>query len=97
MDEDTTEWTDLGHGVSISYTRWGAHDPVGLVERHPHARTGQECGGGVLFDLDGVREAFADRAVWTIESLDPLTIMPSLLCRSCGHHGWITAGRWVPA
>lgn len=34
---------------------------------------------------------------WTLVSRDPLTISPSLLCRACGHHGFIRDGKWVPA
>ena len=32
-----------------------------------------------------------------IEAEDPLTIGGSLLCLSCGLHGFITGGRWVQA
>lgn len=32
---------------------------------------------------------------WTLHSLDPLHIEPSLLCRACGAHGFIRGGRWV--
>lgn len=28
---------------------------------------------------------------------DPLTVEGSLLCRSCGTHGFVRDGRWVPA
>lgn len=34
---------------------------------------------------------------WTVESVDPLTISPSILCGSCGLHGLWRDGRWVPA
>lgn len=38
---------------------------------------------------------------WTIVALDPLTVTPSIHCVAakggCGLHGWIRAGRWVPA
>lgn len=88
---------DLGHGVTVTFTTWGEHDPAGLIENHTHPQTGNECGGGVLFDLPGIREAFPGRALWQIESLNPLTISPSLVCSVCGHHGWIKQGRWVPA
>ena len=33
---------------------------------------------------------------WTLHSLDPLHIEPSVLC-GCGHHGWIRGGCWCPA
>lgn len=87
---------DIGHGVTIQFTTWGDHDPCGLLEEH-RTPAGQECGGGVLFDLPGVREAFPNHPVWTLVSLDPLTLSPSLLCTACGHHGFIREGRWVPS
>jgi hypothetical protein len=31
---------------------------------------------------------------WDLVSIDPFTIAPSLLCRRCGHHGFIENGRW---
>jgi len=31
----------------------------------------------------------------TIESLDPLTISPSILCPDCETHGFIRNGRWA--
>lgn len=34
---------------------------------------------------------------WTVVSKDPLTISPSILCPACGTHGFIRAGKWVPA
>ncbi len=33
---------------------------------------------------------------WQLESLDPLTLSPSLLC-GCGYHGFIKQGKWIPA
>lgn len=94
MDGDLEH--DIGHGVRIVYTSVGTHRPGGLIEYH-RTPEGRECGGSVLFDLDGIRHAFPDRPVWTVESLDPLTLAPSILCRRCGHHGWIRLGRWEPA
>lgn len=97
MTENKPERLDLGHGVSITFTTWESHNPVGLVEYH-NRPDGSPCvGGGILFDLPGVSEAFPDRPVWTLENLDPLTISPSLQCMSCSHHGFIRDGRWVPA
>lgn len=86
----------LGYGVHLVYTVVGAHRPGGLIEYH-RTPDGRECGVSVLFDLDGVRNAFPDRPVWTVQSLEPLTLTPSILCRRCGHHGWIKDGRWRPA
>lgn len=86
---------DLGHGVVVRFTSWGGHDPVGLIETHRRP-DGAPCSASVLFDLPGVAEAHPGRAVWTVETLDPLTLTPSLRCPRCRHHGWITGGRWVP-
>lgn len=91
-----TGYRDIGHGVSILFTSWGEHEKAGIIERHVCA-DGDETPGGVLFDLPGVREAFPGSPVWTVESWGPLTISPSVMCRTCGHHGWIRNGRWEPA
>jgi len=29
--------------------------------------------------------------------LQPLTVVPSILCPDCGTHGFVRDGRWVPA
>lgn len=34
---------------------------------------------------------------WKATQRDPLTVMPSINCTSCGCHGWIRDGKWVPA
>lgn len=38
-----------------------------------------------------------DREVWHLVQADPFTVTPSILCRMCGTHGWITEGAWVSA
>lgn len=88
---------DLGHGVRIQFTNTDKHAPVGLIEWHIAPGIGAQCGGAVLFDLPGVAEKFPGRPLWQVQSYDPLTLTPSLLCTTCGHHGFITEGRWVPA
>lgn len=87
---------DLGHGVTFNFTSWGSYDKAGFIEEHQNQQ-GEWCGGGGLFDLPGLREAFPDRTFWTVESWEPLTLSPSLLCRRCGNHGFIRDGQWVPA
>lgn len=79
-------WRDIGEGVEIELRYIGAR-LHGIAYRHPvpYAATGR-CEGYIDFGPDG----------WTIESLDPLTVSPSLLCRGCGHHGFIRDGKWVP-
>lgn len=89
-------WIDLGHDVAIAFTSWRDRDKTGLIHSHQRPDDGEPCAGGVMFDLPGVAEAFPGRALWQVVSLDPLTLSPSLLC-SCGHHGFIRDGKWVPA
>lgn len=91
---------DIGHGVSVAlaYYPTAAEMPgidpalagklAGLDYWHA-CRDGVVRDGFIPLD-DGVRG-------WRLDSREPLTISPSLLCRACGHHGWIKAGRWVPA
>lgn len=82
---------DIGHDVTIEIrTLEGV--PAGLDYWHPCAE-GRRALGFI---------PFADRPAdmgysWTVEQDEPLTISPSLLCRACGHHGFIRGGRWVPA
>lgn len=86
---------DLGHGVSMAWaTRDG--ERVGLLESHP-GPDGAECSGYVTFDLPKTREVDPDGPFWHVESWEPLTISPSVLCRRCGNHGFIRDGKWVRA
>lgn len=86
---------DLGHGVRYVFVSWRRYERAGILEEHT-APDGKRCGGSVLFDLPGIAEAFPDHELWMVTSYDPLSLTPSLQC-SCGHHGWITDGQWVPA
>ncbi len=47
------------------------------------------------------RKVFPDNQYWAVESWEPLTVSPSLLCTpdkgGCGDHGFIKQGRWVLA
>ena len=36
-----------------------------------------------------------DERGWRVESTDPLTIIPSILCGSCGTHGFWRNGGWI--
>jgi len=82
--------TDIGHGVSIEIREIDgkAH---GVAYTHPRPDGTGMCEGWANFD------PFPGAPAWAVHSLSPLTITPSLLCRACGHHGFITNGKWVPA
>lgn len=69
--------------------------PIGLLEWHRCA-DGRWSPGGVPFNVPEQR-AEDRRPRWTVVSLDPLHLEPSILCGLCGHHGFIRNGAWVPA
>jgi hypothetical protein len=74
-------------------------DRYGMLIFHPSAdpvRRGEECAGAVTFAGDVQREVSPSATTWTVESWESLTISPSVLC-SCGDHGFIREGRWIPA
>jgi hypothetical protein len=68
---------------------------VAYIETHPSTRTGEPCSGSV--PVDPTYPGFGPRPMWTVVSEDPLTLTPSLQCRACGDHGFVTNGKWVPA
>lgn len=83
------KWIDAGHGVS--YWVWAEHHY--LYYRHDCPVLGDNPSA---IALDVPENAWIPaEAKWQVESLEPLTISPSLLC-PCGHHGFISNGRWEP-
>jgi Family of unknown function (DUF6527) len=83
---------DIGHGVTISFTEYeGATG--GLIEEHD-SPTGR-CSGYVRFRVP--QNDTTTRPGWIVESMNPLTLSPSILCATCKHHGFIKGGKWVPA
>jgi hypothetical protein len=78
---------DLGHGVTAEVRRIDG-EIDGVEWTH-------SCAKGVTApDYLPVKPAWKDG--WDLVSDVPLTRSPSLLCRVCGYHGYITNGRWVP-
>lgn len=70
--------------------KWGME----ILHTNP---AGEPCAGFVTFDGDVQRQVEPNRPNrWTVESWDPLTLSPSVLC-SCGDHGFVRNGRWVRA
>lgn len=93
--DDIGKVIDLGHDVRITLTvRQDGGGPVGFIETHPTPE-GRGCSGQVVFDVPEAEGLGGPR--WQLLSLDPLHIEPSVLCRGCGHHGFVRDGRWVPA
>jgi len=89
---------DLGDDHSLQFTTWYG-DPAealgGAIVTHKKA-DGTWCQGAVTFDVPISREKAPGRPTWRVESWDPLTLAPSLLCH-CGDHGHIRGGRWERA
>lgn len=110
-DEEEPGLIDFGSGVSGRFHGWSPDralnpqyaaiadiEKVGMSFNHNRPDDpNQRCGGFVTFDLPGVREVFPGYSLWAVESWEPMTLSPSLLCRSCGRHGHIRQGKWVEA
>lgn len=93
---------DLGHGVRIRFTQNDVGDRIGLIESHDRPDGEGRCSGAILFDIGpadryATTASGAERPRWKVSSWKPLTLEPSLLCRTCNHHGFIRNGAWVPA
>ena len=89
---------EIGEGRTLEPVEYAKDDPVrtvGYIERHPRPDTGEPCAGFLWVDAES--EAHVDGPVWQVDSWDPLTLSPSVLCRSCGNHGFVREGKWVPA
>lgn len=83
---------DIGSGVTITFVEYN-NVIVGLNEAHKD-KDGNVCMGFVAFAGEALAEG---RPQWRVERKNPLTLSPSILCRTCGNHGYIRDGRWVPA
>lgn len=54
--------------------------------------------GFVTFDVPETKKMELGKKTnkWQVESWEPLTLSPSILC-SCGDHGFVREGKWVKA
>lgn len=95
-EEIAAKSVDIGHGVVIRFYSNKGCDKAGVLLYHRH-EDGAVCGGSVTFDVpanDWHKQR--GRPLWVVESLDPLTLSPSILDPDCGLHGYIRGGRWEP-
>jgi len=101
MDWDPSKWIDLG---SDHFLRWNTNqteDGFPFTGTVKHVKEdGSECQGGILLENcpPNFRKGYGGKIhdVWHVESWEPLTLSPSLLCH-CGDHGFIRDGRWEVA
>ena len=101
---------DAGDDHYLRFTQWSPdralnpqYDGIPDVEKWGatvwHLKpSGEPCMSAI--DFDGpVQRQMGTKVMWTVESWEPLTLSPSLLCTAegCGDHGFIRQGRWVIA
>jgi hypothetical protein len=79
--------------LALLINQWG--DRHGAIVSHLKP-DGSMCEGSITFDTELTRAAGVSNPMWQVESWEPLTISPSLLCH-CGDHGFIREGKWVRA
>jgi hypothetical protein len=91
------ERNDAGGGFSwCFYYADDKDDPVGIFEWHDCSGHQGDGPSSVPFDVPA-NAHIENRHKWQVESLDPITISPSILCNLCGFHGFLREGRWVSA
>jgi hypothetical protein len=83
-----------GEHTLVLVTPEGATEPTGVELEHL-TPTGRQCSGWINLDVARNGHLPPERK-WQVESWDPLTLSPSLLC-GCGDHGFVRGGQWVPA
>lgn len=93
-----SEWVDIGSDHQIQLVGYNGDPRAGMNDRHKRP-DGSDCIGFVAIDGGAWAKEFepGQIQVWQVESWEPLTLSPSLLCRVCGDHGFIREGKWVMA
>jgi hypothetical protein len=82
---------ELGYGHTFEVTL-DAHDQLmGWLHTHPDARN-----PNVLCQSFCAVRPLNGSPVHHVVCPDPLTLTPSLECRTCGSRGDVTAGKWEP-
>ena len=103
---------DLGDGHWLEYAGWWPdrdlnpqYDGLPDIERigatiyhtTDKTETGM-CAGFVHFDTPEIAKIVPrEQGRWQVQSWDPMTLTPSILCRGCGDHGFIRNGKWERA
>jgi hypothetical protein len=82
---------DLGHGHMFEAMLGSDDKLIGWLHTHPDYRNPS----ALCQSLCAVRE-INGTPVHQVICADPLTLTPSLLCRTCGAHGNVTNGKWEP-
>lgn len=81
---------DLGFGHTFEAALDAHGNLAGWLHAHPDARDARPCKSFcAVRAIDGL-------PVHAVLQADPLTLSPSLKCRSCGAHGEVINGKWEP-
>ena len=100
---------DLGHNHTLQFYSFAPdrvlnpqYTDLPDIEKHgaiiTHRKVdGSPCSGNITFDDVVSQRLDPPHPRWTVVNWEPLTLVPSILCRACGDHGWIRNGVWVPA
>ena len=103
-----TPWIDLGDDHQMLWLSWDPdrrlnpqYEGLPSVEKYAadirhKTPSGDYCMGYITIDSEVARRVGTGSPTWNVESWEPLTLSPSLLCH-CGDHGFIREGRWVRA
>jgi hypothetical protein len=83
---------DLGYGHIFEAVLGSDEQLIGWLHTHPDARSLE----GMLCQSFCAVRPLNGTPIHQVVSVDPLTLMPSLLCRTCGAHGHVTNGKWEP-
>lgn len=86
----------IGEGHRILYADYKG-EVAGINEYHLKADS-TWCSGWIVFKGSAWDKEFSTPITnWDVVQREPLTLSPSILCHTCGSHGYIRDGRWVPA
>jgi hypothetical protein len=90
---------DLGDGHRLVFSEYKGEARVGANVLHPPVEGKCDGQGWIAFEDTSWSRLFATNpiATWKVETREPFTISPSILCRACGDHGFIRDGKWVRA
>lgn len=94
---DMNVWHDIGDEHFIKFASYKDDPKSGATVRHKKS-DGSICDGWIDFDGSAWAQEFNNNiTVWQVLSWEPLTLSPSIACRSCGDHGFIRNGKWERA
>ncbi len=82
---------DLGHGHIFEVAIGHDDQLIGWLHTHPDARN-----PSILCQSFCAVRPLDSHPVHKVVCADPLTLTPSLECRTCGSHGHVINGKWEP-